>query len=351
MIERPGDGIERRGHRGSEGESGEVAAISYHASLKDVQAQPLAANGPFARRDWFEKLEASQDRPLFAVAEDASGAVVLPLRRRGRRLESLLNWYGFTWRPLATPYGSSDSLMIALARGLRAKTSHIVFDRLPVEDGTARQLERAFSRGGWRVMREPCDTNRVLPVAGRSYAEYLASRPGALRTTLKRKAKKLEVEIVEAFDKDIWTSYEDIYATSWKPEEGDRALLRAFAEAEGGARRIRLGIARHEGTPVAAQFWTVEDGTAYIHKLAHRESARALSPGTILTAALLEHVIDRDRVALVDFGTGDDGYKRDWMEASRLRYRLQCWRQGDPRNWPAIGKAHLRKLVSAKAHG
>jgi hypothetical protein len=316
-----------------------------------VQAQPLAANGPFARREWFEKLEATQPQPVFAVAEDASGAVVLPLRRSGRRLESLLNWYGFTWRPLATPYGSFDGLMIALAEGLSTKTSHVVLDRVPDEDGTARQLERAFSRTGWLVTREPCDTNRVLPVGGRSYAEYLAGRPGQLRSTLNRKAKKIEVQIATSFSKDIWASYESIYAESWKPEEGDPVLLRAFAEAEGAAGRIRLAVARHEGEAVAAQFWTVEDGTAYIHKLAHRESAKPLSPGTTLTAALLEHVIDHDRVDLVDFGTGDDAYKRDWMEDARPRFRLECWRKGDPRNWPAIGKARLRTLVSGNGHG
>jgi hypothetical protein len=39
-----------------------VTAISYHASIKDVQAQPLAAAGPFASRAWFERLEGSQAR-------------------------------------------------------------------------------------------------------------------------------------------------------------------------------------------------------------------------------------------------------------------------------------------------
>jgi hypothetical protein len=328
-----------------------VAAVSYHASVKDVQAQPLAANGPFARREWFERLEDTQAEPVYAVAEDASGAVVLPLRRNGRRLESLLNWYGFTWRPLATPYGSLDSLLMALAGALPTQTSQVVLERLPDEDGTARLLQRAFERAGWLTVSEPCDTNRILPVGGRSYAEYLESRPGPLRTTLKRKAKKVEIEILSRFDADAWHSYEAIYSESWKPEEGDPALLRAFAEAEGAAGRIRLAVARHDGEAVAAQFWTVEDETAYIHKLAHRESARPLSPGTTLTAALLEQVIDRDRVALVDFGTGDDAYKRDWMEGARPRHRLQCWRRGDPRNWPAMAKARLRPLVSRSPGG
>ena len=328
-----------------------MTAISYHASIKDVQAQPLAASGPFARREWFERLEGTPGRPLYAVAEDASGAVVLPLRRSGRRLESMLNWYGFTWRPLATPYGSLDSLLIELARALATQTSHVVLDRLPDEDGTARQLQRTFDRAGWLTVCETCDTNRILPVDGRDFATYLDGRPGPLRTTLKRKAKKVEVEILDRFDAAIWASYEAIYAESWKPEEGDPALLRAFAEAEGAQGRIRLAIARREGEAVAAQFWTVEDGTAYIHKLAHRESAKPLSPGTTLTAALLEHVIDRDAVKLVDFGTGDDSYKRDWMEAERPRFRLQCRRKSDPRNWPAIAKGRLRTLVSRAAHG
>jgi hypothetical protein len=328
-----------------------VTAVSYHDTVNDVQAIDLAPRGPFGRRDWFAALERGSGQPLYAVATDASGAVVFPLRRVGRRLEALLNWYAFTWRPLGTYHSSTDSLSIALAGDLAGQASYVVLDRVPDEDGTARLLQRAFERSGWLVLREPCDTNRVLYVDGRSHADYLADRPGRLRTTLKRKARKVDVTIFDRFDAEAWAAYEEIYAESWKPEEGDPALLRAFAEAEGAAGRIRLAVARHEGTAVAAQFWTVEDGTAYIHKLAHRESAKPLSPGTTLTAALMERVIDGDRVQCIDFGTGDDPYKQDWMEESRPRYRLQCWRPSDPRNWPAIGKAKLRTLVSRDSHG
>ena len=70
-----------------------------------------------------------------------------------------------------------------------------------------------------------------------------------------------------------------------------------------------------------------------------------------LSAALFEQVIDRDRVEWVDFGTGDDPYKRDWMEQVRPRWRLTCLRAGDPRNWPTLAKALARKLVSRPAAG
>lgn len=322
-----------------------MTAVSYHGTVNDLQGLSFAGQGPFARPEWFALLEDHGAEPFLALARDGTHALALPLARNGSGLESLTNWYAFTWSKLATE-GASPSLLERLARDLKLRASRIELTKLPDEEGTATRLETALRRAGWLVLRERCDSNHVLPVGGRSYADYLAARPGPLRTTLKRKAKKVETEIIAHFDKDAWNSYEAVYAESWKPEEGDPALLRRFAEAEGAAGRLRLGLARHAGEVVAAQAWTVENGTAYIHKLAHLESAKPLSAGTTLTAALFEHVIDRDGVGLVDFGTGDDPYKRDWMEQVRPRYRLTCWRPSDPRNWPAIGKAALRTLVS-----
>ncbi|HOB15148.1 MAG TPA: GNAT family N-acetyltransferase, partial [Novosphingobium sp.] len=115
--------------------------------------------------------------------------------------------------------------------------------------------------------------------------------------------------------------------------------------AEGAAGRLRMAIARADGAAVAAQFWTVEHGTAFIHKLAHTEASKPLSPGTTLSAALFEQVIDRDKVSLVDFGTGNDGYKRDWMEQVRPRFRIEAFRPESPANWPKIAKLALRKAL------
>src|SRR3546814_3818205 len=87
--------------------------------------------------------------------------------------------------------------------------------------------------------------------------------------------------------------------------------------------RLRMGIARIEGVPVAAQYWTVEDGTAFIHKLAHVEDSLKASPGTLLSAALFRRAIEVDGVKRVDFGTGNDGYKRDWMNRHDPLWRIK----------------------------
>ena len=312
-------------------------AVSYHDTVTKLQGLDLPASSPFDRLEWYALLE----QPLFALAERSDDQVVVPLQRHANGLSSLTNWFSFTWRPI----GKSQELIRELARDLRSRTHRGTLSPLPDEDGTAEQLEQTFLDAGWFVLRDQCDENHVLPVAGRTFAEYWAGRPGKMRTTLKRKAKKVDVDILTHFDETAWAAYKTIYSESWKPEEERADILEAFAAAEGAACRIRLGIARADGVPVAAQFWTVENGTAYIHKLAHIEAATPLSAGTTLSAALFEYVIDTDGVELVDFGTGSDAYKRDWMEQVRPRFRLTCldWRQ--PRAWPAIAKAFVRHLA------
>lgn len=325
-----------------------MVQVDYHRDLKQVQSDgQLAAwlsesnqRAPFDRLDWFAGLARHCGlEPLIAAARTENDIAVLPLRGHGGHLHALSNWYTFRYRPLAS---GGEGLLEVLARDLAGKARRVTLSGLPDEDRSASRLENAFRSNGWLVRRSACDTNHVLPVDGRSYEQYLAARPGKLRTTLKRKSGKVETRVLDRFDAEIWRAYEAIYAESWKPEEGSPAFLRAFAESEGEAGRMRLGVALADGEPVAAQMWTVEHGTAWIHKLAHREAAKPLSPGSVLSAALFRHVIDVDRVDLVDFGTGDDPYKRDWMEIVRPRYRLDMFRPGAPRNWPILGRDMLR---------
>ena len=316
-----------------------MVAVSYHDTVNVLQAVDAAPAGPFDRAEWFALL----GQPLVALAAEETKRAALVLTRANGRLEPLRNWYSFTWRPIGEP-----SLIGTLAGSLKGRSHRVTFWPVPDEDGSATALATAFREAGWDVAIEPCDHNHVLWVGGRSFAEYWNSRPGPMRSTLKRKAKKVEVTIYDRFDPAAWDHYEAIYAESWKAEEGDPALLRAFAEAEGAAGRIRLGVAFAGGEAVAAQFWTVENGTAYIHKLAHRESARPLSAGTTLSAALFERAIDTDRVELIDFGTGDDAYKRDWMEVDRPRYRIDCLDPRQPRALLPLAKRALARFRRAR---
>ena len=336
-----------------------MISIDYHDDLNEVKADPqlaalLAAPialSPFDRLEWWRGLaEECGMHPYIAVARDGDRRAALALVFAKRRLESLASWYCFRVRPAISPGNDDDDLLEAMARDLTGEAPHIVLAPLPDENGEATRLAAAFRRAGWTVFRRRCGINHVLRVQGRSFEQFLAGRPGELKTTLERKAAKVSVTIETSFNPESWRAYEVIYANSWKPTEGSPAFLRRFAEEEGAAGRLRLGIARAGDEPVAAQFWTVEAETAFIHKLAHAETSKKLSPGTTLGAALFAHVIDRDKVNLIDFGTGDDAYKRNWMEEVRPRYRLEMFRPGWPGNWHAIVRELLRNLAGRANH-
>lgn len=342
-----------------------MIAVEYHHDLKEVQLDPrlsalLSAGeqqAPFDRIEWWNGLEAHCAlKPVLAVARNGTGLAVLPLLGRDGHLQALSNWYTFRYRPILAQGSDGAALLQAIARDLAGKAHRVTLSGLPDEDGSASRIEAAFRETGWSVVREECDTNHVLEVNGRSYEEFLAGRPGKLRTTLKRKTSKVQTQVRTHFDPGVWDDYEAIYRESWKPEEGSPEFLRAFAEAEGEAGRLRLAIAHgrggdFDGEAVAAQMWTVEGGTAFIHKLAHREDARPISPGSVLSAALFRHVIDKDKVDLVDFGTGNDGYKRDWMEQVRPRYRLDMFRPLAPQNWLVFARSGLRRLAGRAKRG
>jgi hypothetical protein len=254
----------------------------------------------------------------------------------------LRGWQAGTGAPAET---TARALIVAIARRLRPRLAAITLDHVPEAD--AELVRSGFARAGWIARVTPQTANWSIDVSGKRFEDYWTERPGQLRSTARRKAAKtpMDLTILDRFDADAWEDYASIYADSWKPDEGSLDFVRAMAEDEGAAGSLRLGLAKIEGRAVAAQLWTVEHGTAIIHKLAHREDVADLSPGTILSKAMFEHVIDRDKVSLIDFGTGDDRYKADWMDTRVMRMRVELYNPRKPAGLFGAAKAALRALV------
>ncbi|WP_447726782.1 GNAT family N-acetyltransferase [Sphingomonas koreensis] len=297
-------------------------------SRLDRAAQP----GFYNRHDWLALTHAHiypGDPLAIATAHDGSHAAWLPLRDCGSAHgRGLASWYTLAFAPLFTP-GSDPAirtrLLGELARILRRR-----FDTLslwPLEADVAAELQGAFRAQGWLPALRVEAANWVANTAGLDFDAYWAGRPSKLRNTVRRRTKNspFTTQVLDRFDDAAWDAYEAVYAQSWKPDEGAPAFLRAAAAQEGAAGTLRLGIARRDGQPVAAQFWTVEHGHATIHKLAYLESEREHSPGTLLSVALFRHVLDHDRPAVIDYGNGDEPYKAEWMDQRRERHRLRLF--------------------------
>lgn len=303
----------------------------------------------FASRPWFATV-ASHALPSASTAEaqDAEG-VWLMLRRDGARLSSLTVPYSQAWAPLAAPGADWHAAGRALAALWRARAPGALDTMDPATPGLDAFLE-GLRAAGLRVLRhDHVGTWHQDWPEGLDWDRYLAGRPSQLRNTIRRRLARaggaLEAEVLatpgESLEAGI-AAFEAVRARSWKRPEPfpgfDPALMRAAAALG----QLRLGVLRRAacGTPVAAQYWILDHGgwRALVPKLFHDEAAREESPGTVLTALMIRRLIEADGVRALDFGRGDDDYKRMWVDGRTQRIGVVL---ADPRH-PAGALAILR---------
>ena len=307
----------------------------------DRAAQPSL----FARLDWFRLLaEHCPPEGRLAVLRGREGALQawLFLAISGRKASAYAAWYSLRFDAIGD---RTSDVMTSIARSVRERGIAEV-ELAPVEDPAP--LSAAFRNAGWRVIVTEKTGNWRIVTQGMDFETYWAGRPAQLRNTAKRRGKAagLDIEIYDRFDAAAWADYEAVYRASWKPDEGSFPFLRALAQAEGEAGTLRLGVARKDGRPVAVQLWLVENGEATIHKLAYAEDTKAMSPGTLLGMAMFRHVLDKDHVRAIDYGTGDDGYKKDWMEQRRPLWRITAYNPRTVRGLAGAARASASALVA-----
>jgi hypothetical protein len=289
------------------------------AGALDRAVQP----GLFSRLSWFRLIYAHCPPPGQLLVVRA-GAAWLFLAMQGRAARAYAAWYSLRFDAVGTL--ESDA-MTSLGMALR-KMGLARLELAPILNPGP--LRRGLRAAGWKVFVTEKTGNWWIDTTGMDFETYWATRPAQLRNTAKRRGKTagLDIEIYDQFDARAWKDYEAVYRASWKPEEGSFPFLRDLAKQEGAANTLRLGVARKDGRPVAVQLWFVENGEATIHKLAYTEDAKAMSPGTLLGMEMFRRALDVDRVSAIDYGTGDDTYKKDWMAGRRPLWQIEAF---DPR--------------------
>lgn len=297
----------------------------------------LAASGEgdiFASRLWYDTVLAHlplrHGRPLLACA----AGMLLPLLDRSGARRSLTCDYTIGWRPLVardcTADWTAEQAGKAFGRWLRLSPP-LRLDALQHDAPGLRPMLSGLESAGLHTLLHAHFGNwHERLVAGAGWAGYLDTRPTALVSTIRRKTERarrdLRFEMVshgQAAVRRAVTDYEQVRAGSWKPDEPwpafDGALIRAAA-AQGC---LRMGLLRTaEGKPVAAQYWLLSGGRAWLLKLCHDEANRNASPGTVLTAMMIQRLIEDDGARELDFGRGDDPYKQLWVSQRRLRVGL-----------------------------
>jgi CelD/BcsL family acetyltransferase involved in cellulose biosynthesis len=330
-----------------------------------------ARDDVFAGLAWFKVLAATAlppgETPIVAVLDDVQGplaALALTRRARAERLAgareiaSLANFYSCAFAPAIRAGADARASAAQLAQALVAQIRPfdlLDLHTLAADAATTAGLAQGLKAAGLVTQSYFHFGNWYERVAGDDFAGYMARRPPALRNTIQRKRRKLErdgklaLQILGPGD-DLAAgiaAYERVHDASWKDAEPYPDFLPRLVRELGADGAIRLGLAVVDGTPIAAQIWLTAGGHATIFKLAYDERHAELSAGSILTAHMAAHAIERDHVQEIDFGRGDDDYKKSWLAQRREHHGLIAC---NPRSLRGIAAA-LRHVLPARLRG
>jgi len=310
---------------------------------------------------WFANLQSTvfpRDSGVrYYVARCAGQAMaVLPVRhlRRGlvHRIDALGNFYTSLFGPALAPNAGPLALGALLARAQReCGKAHVMrFEPMDPESAGYADLLAALRSIDWIPFRFYCFGNWHL-VVDHNWCEYRSQREGILRSTLKRKARRFaaqggRLEIITDFGavEPAIRAYSEVYARSWKRPEPHPDFVPGLIRALAGEGKLRLGIAYLGERPIAAQIWIVSHGKASIFKLAYDAAHADSGTGTLLTAHLMQQVMDVDCVREVDYLIGDDAHKRSWMDQRRERWGIVAY---NPRSF--VGASLLAAEVVGRA--
>lgn len=332
--------------------------------------QQNSAESFFLSRGWFETLLAAGLDAGDAVAigalqaDDGRVLAMLPARfieprsrlLRHRRLRGLSGMYTCLFRPIL----ALDTNLIASARslgkqlGFALRPSDII--ELDALDGEWKGLS-AFTSGlreaGFTSVRYDHFGNWSEEIAGRSFDAYMATRGGALREIVRRRQRGLEklsarYAVISSTDRlsDGIAAYEAVYARSWKPAEPYPRFHDHLMRTAARDGVLRLGLCFVENRPIAAQIWIVSQQRATVLKLAHDREFDRVSPGSILLAHMIRHALENDAATEIDFGRGDDAYKREWATRRRQRIGLLAANPRSPAGLAVLGRHYAGRCLT-----
>lgn len=313
----------------------------------DAIFEPLGERSIFFSRAWFELLTAHGlepgVEPLHLGVRDSRGApaILFPAaieapQGKARTLISLANYYTMLFTLLVRPDLNEQEISAGLHQlcaqiaSTRPRWHGLRLTPLTEGDPTLIAFAQALKNSGFQPFFLRRWENWFATTENVSGKDYLAQRPATLRNTIERRTRKAERKGALSFrrfgiDDDLADgveAFEAVYDESWKEAEPNRAFIPALAEACRSRGALRLGVLYLDEAPIAAQLWIVEDGQATIYKLAHDQRHDALSPGSILSAKMSAWVLDDDQANEIDFGMGDEAYKRSWTPEMRHRLTL-----------------------------
>ncbi|HWX23614.1 MAG TPA: GNAT family N-acetyltransferase, partial [Vicinamibacteria bacterium] len=272
---------------------------------------------------------------------------LLPLAVRTR------NWtHAFcppTLEFLGTGHAGSDYLDVVARRGYERAVACALADHLDGEDrvlqlthvpegSVADLLASELRPRGWSLRGRPVELCPFIPLAGRSFEDYVAGLGAAHRSNFRRRMRSLEKRFAVGFEPARTESEREaalavliaLHNDRWRARGGSDAFhtpaLVAFhremsrVALEKGW--LRLFVLTLDGKPAAGLYGFLYGGTFYFYQSGFDTSLGSLSVGLVTMGLAIERAVEEGALEF-DMLHGDESYKFLWAKEARSLRRLE----------------------------
>lgn len=273
------------------------------------------------------------------ITQESRGDRLLALRRGGHTLAvlpanvddqsqslgcmvgALSNVHTALYALVHTAHLSGPDLIPLIARLLQEapKGSVLRFEPLDPHSPSFQILESALRGAGLLVQRYPCRGNWCLPVSG-NWERHRQNWPVGTQDLLEKMNQQLasagartEVAVGEAASGPALQAFDALFNRAQKPTDQAPGFMASLARLAARRGWLRLGLVWLDERPIAAQLCVVADGRASIFEPATDGQFGDPRWSIVLTAALVRHAIEVDRVLDVEYVLGDAPIGHEWM--------------------------------------
>lgn len=307
----------------------------------------LTQNNFFGNLVWYDLLQkhitAAGEKIIYYCILDKRKKIqaIFPLIKSpentpsGYSLRSLANFYSMEYiPPIVSGSRNCRKVISALANYLSTEEKGWTsLDIFPIDET---KLDNIYLKEElakyFPVTSSLCHKNWVYINNNEPFESYISHSPSQVRD-IRRKERRLlkqhEVEFRMYVDEEnLEKAIEDyftVYNNSWKEKENYPEFIPDLIRVCAGKNMLRLGILYIDGVASAAQLNIFHDNISLIYKLSYQEQHKNLSSGAILSFKMMQYAFSQDNSRLIDYGCGNDEYKRNWMNHCLKKMTLTAY--------------------------
>lgn len=208
----------------------------------------------------------------------------------------------------------------------------IIIEKLCDLDPLFSGIKKAMEINNMLLIKKFSFANWVKSINGEKYIQYHDKLSKKTRKNIRRYQKMInesgkffDFKLIKSFDdnfESMINSYFEIYKLSWKPDEQKIDFLNLVFRKAAEIGAIRLACIYLDGRPVATKLAFFQDGVLSQFKAAYDPEFKDFGLGTVMNAMFFAHMLDSERVELLDFGNGDEPHKSNWADTRLRRWIL-----------------------------